>query len=152
MNEKIKSWISNNRFLIGLGVGAVLFLACYMFGGETTGNNNDIQGTVQRITDDNKQTGESIDRAIEHVGTAADELERAEEANRRAAFILSEDKERVNECAGIIVELQKNNSRAKQILADVERANQETERNQQTQRTAKSFLGCCRWRRCWIVC
>lgn len=26
MNEKIKSWISNNRFLVGMGVGAVLFL------------------------------------------------------------------------------------------------------------------------------
>lgn len=29
--EKIKSWISNNRFLVGMGVGAVLFLACYLF-------------------------------------------------------------------------------------------------------------------------
>ena len=125
MNEKIKSWISNNRFLVGLGVGAVLFLACYMFGRGTSGNNNDVQGTVQRIADDNRQTGISIDRAVEHVGTAADELERAEEANRRAAFILSEDKERANECAGIIVELQKNNSRAKQILRDIERANKE---------------------------
>ena len=28
MYEKIKSWISNNRFLVGMGVGAVLFLAC----------------------------------------------------------------------------------------------------------------------------
>ena len=123
MYEKIKSWISNNRFLIGLGVGAVLFLACYMLGRGTSGNNNDVQGTVQRIADDNRQTGISIDRAVEHVGTAADELERAEEANRRAAFILSEDKERANACAGIIVELQKNNSRAKQILADVELSN-----------------------------
>ena len=31
MYEKIKSWISNNRFLIGMGVGTVLFLACYLF-------------------------------------------------------------------------------------------------------------------------
>ena len=31
MYEKIKSWISNNRFLVGMGVGAVLFLACYLF-------------------------------------------------------------------------------------------------------------------------
>ncbi len=96
-----------------------------MLGRGTSGNNNDVQGTVQRIADDNRQTGISIDRAVEHVGTAADELERAEEANRRAAFILSEDKERANACAGIIVELQKNNSRAKQILTDVERTNKE---------------------------
>lgn len=30
MYEKIKCWISNNRFLVGMGVGAVLFLA-YLF-------------------------------------------------------------------------------------------------------------------------
>ncbi|WP_173020309.1 hypothetical protein, partial [Phascolarctobacterium faecium] len=82
---------------------------------------------VQRIADDNKQTGKSVDRAIEHVGTATDELGRADEANRRAAFILSEDKDRINTCAEIINRLQRNNSRAKQILADVERANQEAE-------------------------
>jgi len=109
--------------IISFALIAVLIVFFKLFCGGTSGNNNDVQGTVQRITDDNKQTGKSVDRAIEHVGTAADELERAEEANRRAAFILSEDKERANACAGIIVELQKNNSRAKQILTDVELSN-----------------------------
>jgi hypothetical protein len=110
--------------IISFALIAVLIIFFKLFCGGTSGNNNDVQGTVQGIADDNKQTGKSVDRAIEHVGTAADELERAEEANRRAAFILSEDKERANACAGIIVELQKNNSRAKQILADVERSNE----------------------------
>lgn len=117
--------IYNHRYCIIVVVIIACITACYMFGRGTSGNNNDVQGTVQRIADDNKQTGKSVDRAVEHVGTAADELERAEEANRRAAFILSEDKGRANECAGIIVELQKNNSRAKQILRDVERTNKE---------------------------
>ena len=117
--------IYNHRYCIIVVVIIACITACYMLGRGTSGNNNDVQGTVQRIADDNRQTGISIDRAVEHVGTAADELERAEEANRRAAFILSEDKERANECAGIIVELQKNNSRAKQILRDIERANKE---------------------------
>ena len=117
--------IYNHRYCIIVVVIIACITACYMFGRGTSGNNNDVQGTVQRIADDNRQTGISIDRAVEHIGTAADELERAEEANRRAAFILSEDKERANECAGIIVELQKNNSRAKQILRDIERANKE---------------------------
>lgn len=117
--------IYNHRYCIIVVVIIACITACYMFGRGTSGNNNDVQGTVQRIADDNRQTGISIDRAVEHVGTAADELERAEEANRRAAFVLSEDKERANECAGIIVELQKNNSRAKQILRDIERANKE---------------------------
>lgn len=117
--------IYNHRYCIIVVVIIACITACYMLGRGTSGNNNDVQGTVQRIADDNKQTGKSVDRAVEHVGTAADELERAEEANRRAAFILSEDKERANACAGIIVELQKNNSRAKQILRDIERANKE---------------------------
>ena len=110
--------IYNHRYCIIVVVIIACITACYMFGRGTSGNNNDVQGTVQRIADDNRQTGISIDRAVEHIGTAADELERAEEANRRAAFILSEDKERANKCAGIIGELQKNNSRAKQILRD----------------------------------
>ncbi len=117
--------IYNHRYCIIVVVIIACITACYMLGRGTSGNNNDVQGTVQRIADDNRQTGISIDRAVEHVGTAADELERAEEANRRAAFILSEDKERANACAGIIVELQKNNSRAKQILRDIERTNKE---------------------------
>lgn len=115
--------IYNHRYCIIVVVIIACITACYMLGRGTSGNNNDVQGTVQRIADDNKQTGKSVDRAVEHVGTAADELERAEEANRRAAFILSEDNERANACAGIIVEFQKNNSRAKQILADVELSN-----------------------------
>lgn len=122
MNEEKQTRYSK-YLIISFALIAVLIIFFELFCGGTSGNNNDVQGTVQRIADDNKQTGKSVDRAIEHVGTAADELERAEEANRRAAFILSEDKERANACAGIIVELQKNNSRAKQILADVELSN-----------------------------
>ncbi|KAA4434100.1 hypothetical protein F3C84_27125 [Bacteroides ovatus] len=113
--------------VISFALIAVLIIFFKLFCGGTSGNNNDVQGTVQRIADDNKQTGKSVDRAIEHVGTATDELGRADEANRRAAFILSEDKDRINTCAEIINRLQRNNSRAKQILADVERANQEAE-------------------------
>lgn len=122
MNEE-KQIRYSKYLIISCALIAVLIIFFKLFCGGTSGNNNDVQGTVQRIADDNKQTGKSVDRAIEHIGTAADELERAEEANRRAAFILSEDKERANACAGIIVELQKNNSRAKQILADVELSN-----------------------------
>lgn len=122
MNEE-KQIRYSKYLIISFALIAVLIIFFKLFCGGTSGNNNDVQGTVQRIADDNKQTGKSVDRAIEHVGIAADELERAEEANRRAAFILSEDNERANACAGIIVELQKNNSRAKQILADVELSN-----------------------------
>ena len=66
--------------IISFALIAVLITFFKLFCGGTSGNNNDVQGTVQRIADDNKQTG-------------------------------------------IIVELQKNNSRAKQILTDVELSN-----------------------------
>lgn len=127
MYEKIKTWILSNRFLVGLCVGAILFLAGYLLSHRTAEPDNNIKGTIQRIADDNKQTGKAIDRASEHVSSAADELGRADEANRRAAFILSEDKDRINTCAEIINRLQRNNSRAKQILADIERASKETD-------------------------
>lgn len=97
--------------------------AWHLFGGGSAGNNNDVERTVQGISDDNQQTGESVAQAAEHVDSASSELDRAEESNRRAAFILSEDQKRINACAEIVIELQKNNSRAKQILADVEQAN-----------------------------
>ena len=122
MNEE-KQIRYSKYLVISFALIAVLIIFFKLFCGGTSENNNDVQGTVQRIADDNKQTGKSVDRAIEHVGTATDELGRADEANRRAAFILSEDKDRINTCAEIIVELQKNNSRAKQILTDVELSN-----------------------------
>ena len=122
MNEE-KQIRYSKYLVISFALIAVLIIFFKLFCGGTSGNNNDVQGTVQRIADDNKQTGKSVDRAIEHVGTATDELGRADEANRRAAFILSEDKDRINTCAEIINRLQRNNSRAKQILADVELSN-----------------------------
>lgn len=85
MNEE-KQIRYSKYLIISFALIAVLIIFFELFCGGTSGNNNDVQGTVQRIADDNKQTGKSVDRAIEHVGTAADELERAEEANRRAAL------------------------------------------------------------------
>lgn len=96
-----------------------------MLGRGTSGNNNDVQGTVHRVMGDNRKIGKSIDQAVEHIGTAEKEIERADGANRRAAFILSEGRERANEGERIVTELQQGNSRAKQILRDIERANKE---------------------------
>lgn len=116
---RYSKWLIYIIVICAFGVGA-----WHLFGGGGyAGNNNDVQRTVQGISDDNRQTGESVAQAAEHVDSASSELDRAEESNRRAAFILSEDQKRINACAGIIIELQKNNSRAEQILADVERAN-----------------------------
>ena len=122
MNEE-KQIRYSKYLIISCALIAVLIIFFKLFCGGTSGNYNDVQGTVQGISDDNRQTGQLIDGTAEHVGSAVSELDRADEANRRAAFILSEDQKRINACAGIVIELQKNNSRAKQILADVERSN-----------------------------
>lgn len=107
MYEKIKSWISNNRFLIGLGVGAVLFLACYLFSraglsdngkraGDTGTKLNQAIRNQQEISagiTDSKGTADAIGSSIERSQTAnrsaTEAVDRAgslvEEAGRIAA-------------------------------------------------------------------
>ena len=92
---RYSKWFIYIIVICAFGVGA-----WHLFGvGGVAGNYNDVQGTVQGISDDNRQTGQFIDGAAEHVSSAVSELDRVDEANRRAAFILSEDKERANACA-----------------------------------------------------
>lgn len=120
--------IYNHRYSIIFVILIIAISAWYLFGGEsggTTGNNNDVQGTVHGVMGDNREIGKSIDQAVEHIGDAEKELERANEANQRAGHILSEGKERVDAGSGIVRELQQDNSRAKQILRDIEFANKE---------------------------
>jgi nitrogen fixation-related uncharacterized protein len=109
--------------IISFALIAVLIIFFELFCGGTSGNNNDVQGTVHRVMGDNRKIGKSIDQAVEHIGTAEKEIERADGANRRAAFILSEGRERANEGERIVTELQQDNSRAKQILRDIELSN-----------------------------
>ena len=43
MYEKIKSWMSNNRFIVSMGIGAVLFLACHLFSYRASLSDNEKQ-------------------------------------------------------------------------------------------------------------
>ena len=105
--EKIKSWISNNRFLVGMGVGAVLFLACYLFSRVDlfdNGNRTNRTGTELEQAVSNQQSissgiansqgtvdsiGSGIDRSQTAERAAAEAVDRAgslvEEAGRIAA-------------------------------------------------------------------
>lgn len=101
MYEKIKSWISNNRFLIGLGIGAVLFLACYLFSragihdngkraGDTGTKLNQAIGNQQEISagiTDSKGTADAIGSSIERSQTAN---RSAAEAVDRAGSLVEE--------------------------------------------------------------
>lgn len=118
--------IYDHRYSIIFVILIIAISAWYLFGGESgrsTGNNNDVQGTVHGVMGDNREIGKSLDQVVEHIGTAEKELERANEANQRAGFIISEGKERADAGSEIVAELQQDNSRAKQILRDVELAN-----------------------------
>ena len=105
--KKSKVGISNNRFLVGMGVGAVLFLACYLFSragihdngkraGDTGTKLNQAIGNQQEISagiTDSKGTADAIGSSIERSQTAnksaAEAVDRAgslvEEAGRIAA-------------------------------------------------------------------
>lgn len=116
MYEKIKSWISNNRFLVGMGVGAVLFLACYLFSragihdngkraGDTGTKLNQAIGNQQEISagiTDSKGTADAIGSSIE----------RSQTANKSAA-------EAVDRCTELIEETRKLTERNLEILATI---------------------------------
>mgnify|MGYP007096799883 CR=1 FL=1 len=115
MYEKIKCWISNNRFLVGMGVGAVLFLA-YLFSragihdngkrvGDTGTKLNQAIGNQQEISagiTDSKGTADAIGSSIE----------RSQTANRSAA-------EAVDRCTELVEETRKLTERNLEILAAI---------------------------------
>ena len=91
MYEKIKSWISNNRFLVGMGVGAVLFLACYLFsraGIRDNGNRTNDPGTKFQQAVSNQQSISSgiadSQRTVESIGSGIDRGQTAERAAEEA--------------------------------------------------------------------
>ena len=116
MYEKIKSWTLNNRFLVGMGVGAVLFIACYLFSRAGLSDNGKRAGDVgtklkqavsnqQSISQgiaDSKRTAESIGSGIK----------RSQEAERAAA-------EAVDRAGSLVEETRKLTERNLEILATV---------------------------------
>lgn len=116
MYEKIKGWISNNRFLVGMVVGAVLFLACHLFSrdgihdngkraGDTGTKLNQAIGNQQEISagiTDSKGTADAIGSSIE----------RSQTANRSAT-------EAVDRCTELVEESRKLTERNLEILATI---------------------------------
>jgi lipoprotein len=87
--EKIKYWISNNRFLVGMGVGAVLFLACYLFsraGICDNGNRTNDHGTkLQQAVSNQQSISNGIADSQESIESIGSGIERSQEANKTAA-------------------------------------------------------------------
>lgn len=103
MHEKVKSWISNNRFLVGMGVGTVLFLSCYLFsraGIHDNGNRTGDTGTKLEQAVSNQQSISSgiadSKRTVESIGSGIDRSQTAEraaaEAVDRAGILIEESR------------------------------------------------------------
>ena len=105
MNEKIKSWISNNRFLVGLGVGAVLFLACYLFSRAGIHDNGKRAGDTGTKLNQAIRNQQDISAGItDSKGTAdaiGSSIERSQTANRSAAEAVDRCTELVEEAGRI---------------------------------------------------
>ena len=123
MYEKIKSWISNNRFLVGVGIGAVLFFSCYLFSHRAAPTNDDITSAIQSVKEHNQRAGELTDAAGSEIKAAGTDVTRAIENVERAENIANQNAGTLEECRNIVGTLKDRTREAKSILADVERAN-----------------------------
>lgn len=105
MYEKIKSWISNNRFLVGMGVGAVLFLACYLFSRTGIHDNGKRAGDTGTKLNQAIRNQQEISAGItDSKGTAdaiGSSIERSQTANRSAAEAVDRCTELVEEAGRI---------------------------------------------------
>lgn len=108
MYEKIKSWISNNRFLIGLGIGAVLFLACYLFSRAGLSDNrsrtNDTGTKLQQAVSNQQTINDGIrdsQATVENIGTS---IKRSQTANKSAAEAVDRAGSLVEEAGRITAE------------------------------------------------
>lgn len=123
MYEKIKCWISNNRFFVGVGVGAVLFLLCYLYSHRTTPTADDITNAIQSVKEHNQRAGELTNAAREEVKAAGADIARTVENVERAEEIVNQNTRTLEECRNLVSTIKDRTREAKQILDDVERAN-----------------------------
>ena len=116
MYEKIKSWISNNHFLVGMGVGAVLFLACHMFSRTGIHDNGKRAGDTGTELEQAVSNQQSISSGIANsqgtVTSIGAGIDRSQEANRTTA-------EAVDRTGSLVEESRKLAERNLEILATI---------------------------------
>lgn len=105
MYEKIKSWISNNHFLIGLGIGAVLFLACYLFSRAGIHDNgkraNDTGTKLEQAVSNQQSISSGIANSQGTVDSIGSGIDRSQTAERAAAEAVDRCTELVEEAGRI---------------------------------------------------
>lgn len=127
MYEKIKSWISNNRFLVGLGVGAVLFLACHLYSNRTAPTGDDVTNAIQSAQEHNKRAGELADATRDEVKAAGTDITRVIENVSRAEGVVKQNAGTLAECRDLVGTLKDRTREAKSIIADIEQSNKKAE-------------------------
>lgn len=123
LNEE-KQIKGSNYFIISFTIIAVLIIFFKLFCGGNSGNNNDVQGTVQRIKDDNQRAGAVLDGVRDEISAAGAELAGADRHAERAEGIARQNAETIRRCRELLEQGKANHRRAEQLLADIERANQ----------------------------
>ena len=108
MYEKIKSCISDNRFLTGVGVGTILFLACYLFSRAGIHDNGKRAGDTGRKLNQTIRNQQEISTGITDSKRTADaigsSIERSQTANRDAAGAVDRAGSLVEEAGRITAE------------------------------------------------
>lgn len=108
MYEKIEGWLSNNRFLVGLGVGAVLFLACYLFSRASIHDNGKRAGDTGTKLEQAVSNQQSISSGIANsqgtVDSIGSGIDRSQTANKSAAEAVDRAGSLVEEAGRITAE------------------------------------------------
>lgn len=102
MYEKIKTWISDNRFFIGMGVGAVLFLACHLFSGRAGIHDNgkragDVGAKLNKAIRNQQEISTGITDSKRTADAIGSSIERSQTANRDAAGAVERARDYVEE-------------------------------------------------------
>ena len=88
--EKIKNWMSNNRFLVGVGVCTVIFLACYLFSyragiHDNRSRTNDTGTKLEQAVSNQQSISSGIANSQRTVTSIGAGIDRSQEANRTTA-------------------------------------------------------------------
>lgn len=114
-----------------VAISLALLLAAGLYVGLQRGYGDDVQDTIQRVTDDNRDAAANVNAARGKVADAQRELDQAADSLDRATARASElqssnggDKELLDDCTRLVTDSKRQLDEAKRVLADIDQANQ----------------------------
>lgn len=114
-----------------VAVTLAILLAAGLYVGLQRGYGDDVQDTIQRVTDDNRDAAANVNAARGKVADAQRELDQAADSLDRATARARElqssnggDKELLDDCTRLVTDSKRQLDEAKRVLADIDQANQ----------------------------